>query len=147
MKVFKKIWVYLKPFTNLKFLISFGIAWLITNGWCYLFILFGTIFKIGWMFSVGMGYATFLYLPFTAEKLITIPMAMFFQSKLFPKDVKLRMQFLEMRKQAILDFKGIKYRIWCIYRGRRLKRLKMEIIGFKRGVYYERIKNKVYNWR
>ena len=146
MKVLRKIWVYLKPFTNLKFLISFGIAWMITNGWCYLFILFGSLFKINWMLIVGTTYAGILYLPFTIEKLITIPMAMWFQARLFPKDMKLRQEFIKMKQQAICDFKAIKYKVWCIYRGKRLKRLKMEIIGFKKGVYYERIKDKIYNW-
>lgn len=146
MKVLKKIWVYLKPFTNLKFLLSFGIAWMITNGWCYLFILFGSVFGIRWMWVVGTAYAGILYLPFTIEKLITIPMAMWFQSRLFPKDTKLRQEFIKMKQQAISDFKALKYKVWCIYRGKRLKRLKMEIIGFKKGVYYERIKDKIYNW-
>lgn len=103
-----KLWIYLKPFTNWRFLISFGLAWMITNGWCYLFILFGSVFNIQWMWAVGTGYAAILYLPFTVEKLITIPMAMWFQSKLFKKDEKLRQQFMDMKKEAHKDWEKIK---------------------------------------
>jgi hypothetical protein len=136
MKVLKKIWVYLKPFTNWRFLISFGLAWMVTNGWCYVFIVLGSVWKIKWMLVVGMSYASFLYLPFTIEKIITIPLGMFFQRVLFKNDMKLK---------AISDFKAVKYKMWCIYRYKEIKRLEMQIIGFNKGVYYERVKNKIYN--
>lgn len=63
--------------------ISFLIAWMITNGWCYLFILFGSIFDIKWLLGIGTGYLAFLWLPCTPEKLITIPLALFIKKKLF----------------------------------------------------------------
>lgn len=111
-KFFKKLWVYFKPFTNWKFLVSFGIAWMITNGWCYLFMIFGKVFDIGWMFGVGTAYAAFLYMPFTPEKLITIPMAMGFQKLLFRKDERLQQQFLNMKTEAKEDWNAVKYHTW-----------------------------------
>jgi len=104
----RKIWIYLKPFTNWRFLISFGLAWMITNGWCYIGLAIGFALNINWLKAVCGGYAAILYLPFTAEKLITIPMAMWFQSKLFKKDEKLRQQFIDMKKEAHKDWEKIK---------------------------------------
>lgn len=86
----------IRPFLNIKFLISFGLAWMITNGWCYVFIWLGTWLDIRWMFIVGSTYLAFLWMPFTIEKVITIPLAIFFQTKLFPHDKKLAKQLQEM---------------------------------------------------
>lgn len=107
-RFFKWIWKYLKPFTNWKFLVSFGLAWCITNGWSYAFLVLGPILKIPWMTTVGAAYTAFLYMPFTVEKLVTIPIAMFFQKILFPHDEKLRQSFLEMKQQAKSDWEKVK---------------------------------------
>lgn len=68
--------------------ISFVIAWFITNGWAYLFIVFGTTFKIKWMLAIGTSYVAILWLPCTPEKLITIPLAIFIKKILFKKHSK-----------------------------------------------------------
>ena len=59
-----------------------------TNGWCYLFVLFGTWFRISWMLAVGSAWAALLWLPFTPEKLLTLAIAVFLLRLLFPKDQK-----------------------------------------------------------
>lgn len=71
---------------NPHLLICFGIAWMITNGWCYLFIAFGSIFKINWMSIAGSAYAAFLWLPFTPEKVITVIISIFLLRLIFPDD-------------------------------------------------------------
>ena len=73
---------------NPRFLFCFGLAWMITNGWCYIFIGVGTFYDIEWMFYVGTTYLAFLWLPFTPEKIITIPLAIAFLKAFFPKDEK-----------------------------------------------------------
>lgn len=78
----------IKPFLNFKFLLSFFLAWMITNGWSYVFLIVGTIFKIKWMLTIGASYQAFLWMPWTPEKLVTIPLAIFFHKVLFPKDFK-----------------------------------------------------------
>lgn len=82
------IWLFnkIKPYLTLHFLLCFGIAWLITNGWCYLFIIFGSTFSIKWMYTIGISYCAFLWLPTTPEKIITIPIACWLVRKLFPND-------------------------------------------------------------
>lgn len=139
-KILKKLWIYSKPFTNWKFLISFGLSWMVTNGWCYLFILFGSVFEIHWMWIVGTSYAAFLYFPFTVEKLITIPMAIFFQTKFFKNDLKLRNQLLELKEEAHKDFRTVKYKVWCLKHHRYLYGRVLNEIMFDKKLCYERYK-------
>ena len=73
---------------NPRFLLCFGLAWMITNGWCYIFIGVGAFYDIEWMFYVGTTYLAFLWLPITPEKIITIPMSIAFLKLFFPKDQK-----------------------------------------------------------
>ena len=97
---------YLRPFLSLKFLVCYLLAWLIVNGWSIAFIIIGAIFDIEWMLGVGIGYQAFWYLPLTPEKLITIPMAMWFNFKLF-KDKKNQKILTNMKDQALYDWRKI----------------------------------------
>ena len=103
----KRLKIYLKPFLNLKFLLSFGVAWIITNGWAYICLGIATIGKIGWLQIVSSSYIAILYLPFTIEKIVTIPLAIFLQQILFPKDVKLHKELVLMHQQVKKDYKSI----------------------------------------
>jgi hypothetical protein len=94
---------YLKPFTSWKFLVSFGSAWMITNGWAYVLAVVHTPLQ-----KIALGYIAFLYLPFTPEKLITIPLAIFIHTKMFKNDDKTRKDLEEMYEQAKTDWKKIK---------------------------------------
>ena len=80
-----KLKKFLKQLLHWRFAVCFFLAWMITNGWCYVFIALGKIMNINWMLAVGTTYAAFLWLPCTPEKLITIPIALFFQKILFKK--------------------------------------------------------------
>ena len=64
-------------------IICFILAWMVTNGWSYVFIAIGFIFKIEWMSTVGLSYQAFLWLPCTPEKLVTIPLAIWFDKLIF----------------------------------------------------------------
>ena len=77
---------YIKPFCNIKFCVSFFLAWMITNGWSYIALALGTYFKINWLIAIAGSYQAFLWLPCTPEKLITIPIAIWIHKKLFKKD-------------------------------------------------------------
>ncbi len=85
---------------NPRLLLCFGIAWLITNGWCYLFLFFGLTFDIAWMSAVGGAYAAFLWLPFTPEKLVTVAIAVFLLQLLFPRDTATLQVLREMYARA-----------------------------------------------
>lgn len=76
----------IKPYLTWHFLLCFGIAWMITNGWSYIFVLLGSVLHIRWMLTIGASYLAFLWLPITPEKVITIPIACWFVRKIFPND-------------------------------------------------------------
>ena len=102
---FKKIVQFL---LNPRFILCFGLAWMITNGWCYIFIGVGSYYDIEWMFYIGTTYLAFLWLPITPEKIITIPMAIAFLRVLFPKDEKTLAVLTHMYLKAKDALKGNK---------------------------------------
>ena len=83
-KLKKILWFFANP----RLLLCLSIAWMITNGWSYIFVAVGTALGIGWMAAVGGAYLTFLWVPFTPEKILTVIIAIFLLRKLFPNDEK-----------------------------------------------------------
>jgi len=73
---------------NPRFLLCFGIGWMITNGWAYIMLALGTWLGIPWMMAVGGGYLALLWIPFTPEKIITVAIALVLLKLLFPNDEK-----------------------------------------------------------
>ena len=73
---------------NPLLLLCFGIGWIITNGWSYIMLAVGTWLGIGWMIAVATAYLTFLWLPISPEKIVTVAIAMFLLRVLFPNDQK-----------------------------------------------------------
>lgn len=73
---------------NPRFLLCFGIAWIVTNGWSYILLGIGMLFHITWMKVVAGAYISFLWLPFTPEKIVTFALAMLLRKLIFPKDKK-----------------------------------------------------------
>lgn len=87
-----KFWSILKKWAsfllNPRLLLCVGLAWLITNGWSYIFVLLGTWLDVPWMLVTGTAYLSFLWFPFTPEKLITLVLSIFLLKLLFPKDTR-----------------------------------------------------------
>ena len=73
---------------NPRFLLCFGIGWMITNGWSYIMLVIGLYFNIAWMTAVAGAYLTFLWLPISPEKIVTVSIAIALLRLLFPKDEK-----------------------------------------------------------
>lgn len=84
-RILKKILYFL---LNPKLLLCLGIAWIITNGWSYIMMGVGTLFGIPWMIAVSGAYLTFLWLPVSPEKILTVAIAIWLLRLLFPKDEK-----------------------------------------------------------
>ena len=80
----KCAWVLLNP----RLLLCAGLAWFITNGWCYVAIALGRLLKINWLFGAGAAYAAILWFPFTPEKIITVIIALWFLKLFFPNDTR-----------------------------------------------------------
>lgn len=104
----KKLKKLIEFLLNPRFLLCFGLAWMITNGWCYIFIGVGSYYDIEWMFYVGTTYLAFLWLPITPEKIITIPLAIAFLKWFFPKDEKTLAVLTHMYQKAKDAIKGKK---------------------------------------
>ena len=73
---------------NPKFLLCFGIGWMITNGWSYILFGLGTWLKSPWMLAISGAYLTFLWLPISPEKIVTLAIAIALLRWLFPHDKK-----------------------------------------------------------
>lgn len=73
---------------NPRFLLCFGLAWIITNGWSYVMLAAGTYFGVGWMTAVAGAYMAFLWFPFSPEKAATFAIAMALLRWWFPQDEK-----------------------------------------------------------
>ena len=69
-----------------RLLLCLVIAWMITNGWSYVMFGLGMLMKIHWMRVVGGAYMSFLWLPFTPEKLVTVVLAIGLMRLLYPRD-------------------------------------------------------------
>lgn len=91
-RLWDRLWPILKKIgsfiLNPRLLLCFGLAWMITNGWSYVFAALGTWLDIPWMAVTGAAYMSFLWFPFTPEKLITLIISIFLLKKLFPKDTR-----------------------------------------------------------
>ena len=71
---------------NPRLLLCLAIAWMLTNGWSYVMFGLGMLLKIHWMRVVGVAYMSFLWLPFTPEKLVTVVLAIGLMRLLYPRD-------------------------------------------------------------
>ena len=71
---------------NPRFLLCFGIGWMLTNGWSYIFLALGLALDIPWMMTVASAYMAFLWFPFTPEKILTLFIALFLLRLYFPND-------------------------------------------------------------
>lgn len=81
-----KIWLNIKPYLTLKGLLSMGIAWLITNGWSWVFIILGPLLYIPWMTKVGIGFQVLAWQPWFVEKPITFAIGVWLHNKIFGED-------------------------------------------------------------
>ena len=98
-RLWTKIKTYISPFLNWRILVIYVPIWFLMSGWTYLFIYLGTKHGVGWMLAAGTFWATILWLPFTPEKLITIPLTLYLYVKLFGSgNEKLERLLVEARR-------------------------------------------------
>ena len=86
---------------NPRLLLCFGIGWMITNGWSYVLLGLGTWLNNEWMMGIAGAYLTFLWLPVSPEKLVTVAIAIALLRWMFPNDKKT----LGILKQTYTDLK------------------------------------------
>ena len=83
-KLWQKIKLWARLILNWRFLVCFGIGWMITNGWSYILLGIGYFWDIEWMMWFAGGYLALIWFPFSPEKIITVGIAIFLAHKLFP---------------------------------------------------------------
>ena len=74
------IWLYIKPFLTWRIIVCYLPFWFLATGWAWVFSVIGK----GWFRGVAIGWLTFLWMPWCPEKLITIPLAIWLHTKIFP---------------------------------------------------------------
>ena len=95
----------LKVLITPKLLFTFGIGWLITNGWSYIAFALGVKYHITWLATIGGGWLAILWFPGTPEKIITVAIAIWLAKIFFPNDKILqeklnKLRLKEMRKNG-----------------------------------------------
>ena len=96
----KKLKLWSRLILNWRFLICFGVGWIITNGWSYALLGLGLLTDTAWMKIVSGAYLTFLWLPISPEKVVTVAIALFLVKLLFPKhNRELREKIMEAADQ------------------------------------------------
>ena len=76
-KLLHGIWAWTRPYLTLKMIPCLAIAWVITNGWAYVFIVLGPKLGLTWMTAAGTTWMAILWMPWTIEKpLVTIPLSL-----------------------------------------------------------------------
>ena len=98
LKAIVKKWVLL--FLNPRFLLCFGIGWMITNGWAYVMLGLGILLDSAWASATASAYLALLWIPMTPEKIITVTIAILLLRKLFPNDEKTLGVLREMFEKA-----------------------------------------------
>ena len=91
---------------NPRLLLCYGIAWMITNGWSYVFFVVGTYFDIAWMATVGGTYLAFLWLPISPEKIVTVAITILLLRWLFPGDTRTLGKLKAMREKLRISKKS-----------------------------------------
>ena len=81
----KKVFQFI---ANPRFLLCFGLGWIITNGWSYILFALGMVLDVNWMKAVAGAYLAFLWLPISPEKIVTCAIAIALLRWLFPNDQK-----------------------------------------------------------
>ena len=89
---------------NPRFMLCFGLAWMLTNGWSYLGFLLGKALDIPWLKYISTGYMALLWLPFTPEKIITFAIAILLLKLIFPNDTKTLAVLHDMKEKAKREF-------------------------------------------
>ena len=123
-RIYKTLKKWLLVILNPKLLLCLFIAWMITNGWSYVFTALGTALDITWMTVAGTAYMGFLWVPFTPEKILTVVIAIFLMRLLFPRDKKtiaVLRQELHKLKEAYRKSQRKRQKLRAVRRAKRQK--------------------------
>ena len=93
----KLLWGVVKPYINIKMLLSYWLVWSVIHLPFYL----GAIFCTGVLRAICLGYISILYLPFMSENVfITLPVSIWIYKKLFKEEPKQLNKMLQREKSS-----------------------------------------------
>lgn len=101
----EKIVKFLQFLLNPRFILCFGVAWMITNGWSYILMGVGTWLNISWMVAVAGAWLALLWLPMTPEKILTVAIAIGLLRWFFPRDEKTLKVLMQWHEKAVAALK------------------------------------------
>ena len=104
----RKLWIYLRPFVSWQFLVSYFIPFMLINGGAWIGSILLPIVGPNWFTVAATTWLAISWLPWTPEKLITIPIAIWIHTKLFGRKGVTHYRLLRMYAQAKRDWKSIK---------------------------------------
>lgn len=110
-KVVNKVWIYLKPFLNWRFLVSYSVPFMLINGWAWIGVFLFPYYK-NWFTIASVSWMTFLWMPFTPEKLVTIPMAIWIHTLIFKHEKRTRAMLDQMYAEARADWEKVKRKLF-----------------------------------
>jgi len=97
LEFFKYIFLkYIKPFCTWRILVCYFPFWFIATGWAYVVVWL----KITWLRGAALGWLAFMWLPFSQEKMITIPLTIWLHKKLFPKHSTSNLEIILEKKKG-----------------------------------------------
>lgn len=105
--IWTKVVIYLRPFANWRFLICFGAAWVITNGIWYVLAYAPLPWVPIFLKKFAQGYIIFIW-TVGPEKIITIPMAIWFLVRFFKNHQKTRQELDRLYEEAKSDWNKLK---------------------------------------
>ena len=97
----RKLKSIIQCIANPRLLLCFGIGWMITNGWAYLLLAVGSYFETLWILAIAGAYLTFIWFPFTLEKLVTFAIAIILMQHWFPQDEKTLGVLKSLRQKTV----------------------------------------------
>ena len=93
---------------NPRFLMCFGIGWIITNGWAYILMGLGVYLGIEVLIAISGAYLAILWFPFSPEKIVTVAIALGLMKLFFPNDEKTLGILRELYEKAKLEVVAFK---------------------------------------
>lgn len=110
-RIIYQLKTFVQPFINWRFLIAYLIPWFITNGWAWIGTFLLPITGLNWFTGAASAWLAILWMPWTPEKVLIIPAALWIHSKLFKNDPQTRAQLMRMKHAALHDYYLIQRRI------------------------------------
>lgn len=107
-KLIKKLWIYLCPYLNWRFVLCYFIPWCFTNGWAWVGTILLPIIGPNWFTITATSWMAILWMPWMPENIVIIPIAMLIHRKLFKNDEKTQQQLKAMYAEAKKDWNKIK---------------------------------------